>query len=144
MIVFDLKCGNDHRFEGWFESGDAFEEQKLRCLITCPICGSSEVDKTLSPVAIRNNKRKAPSEDSAEDKQATGGYPTGEEIKAFYKFLDTHFENVGADFAKEALKIHYGASEKRNIKGISTSDEEELLRREGVNFIKVPVPRQDA
>ena len=143
MIVFDLKCANDHRFEGWFDSGDAFEAQKCRSLITCPLCGSSEVDKALSPVAIRNSKRKE-SENSDQDKPPNDGSPTGEEIKAFYKFLDTHFENVGADFAKEALKIHYGATEKRNIKGISTSDEEKLLRREGVNFIKVPIPRHDA
>jgi hypothetical protein len=143
MIVFDLQCANNHRFEGWFESSSAFEEQKCRCLITCPMCGNSEVGRALSPVAVRNNKRKAPSEDSAEDKPASK-YPNSEEIKAFYQFLDTHFENVGADFAKEALKIHYGVSEKKNIKGTSTSDEDELLRREGVNFIKVPVPRHDA
>jgi hypothetical protein len=143
MIVFDLRCINDHTFEGWFESSTAFEDQKHRNLLTCPICGSREVDKALSPVAIRNSKRKDASESSGEDHPGSG-YLNGEAIRAFYKFLDTHFENVGADFAKEALKIHYNVSEKRNIKGTSTADEEELLRREGVNFIKVPMPRHDA
>jgi hypothetical protein len=143
MIVFDLLCVNNHTFEGWFESSAAFEDQKHRNLLTCPMCGSREVNKALSPVTIRNSKRKGPSEDSVED-QPSGDYPNGEAMKAFYRFLDTQFENVGADFAKEALKIHYEVSEKKNIKGTSTADEEELLRREGINFIKVPIPRHDA
>jgi hypothetical protein len=47
---------------------------------------------------------------------------------------------VGSEFAKEALKIHYGVSAPRNIRGSSTPQEEETLRQEGVAFLKVPVP----
>ena len=45
-------------------------------------------------------------------------------------------------FAKEALKIHYGETEKRNIKGTATSDEETLLKKEGVQFLKIPVVKR--
>ena len=41
--------------------------------------------------------------------------------------------------SKEALKIHYGASEARNIRGSSTAQEEEMLKKEGVPFAKIPV-----
>ena len=38
------------------------------------------------------------------------------------------------------MKIHYGAAEPRNIRGVSTQAEEKLLKQEGVEFIKIPVP----
>jgi hypothetical protein len=47
---------------------------------------------------------------------------------------------VGCDFAKEALKIHYGAAEPRNIRGVSTKEEEKTLTDEGIQFIKIPMP----
>ena len=54
--------------------------------------------------------------------------------------MEKNFDNVGSDFAKEALKIHYGVGEPRNIRGYSTSQEEETLRQEGISFFKVPAP----
>lgn len=48
MKVFDLACDRSHRFEGWFASLDAFDEQAGRRLIACPVCGSSAVTKLLS------------------------------------------------------------------------------------------------
>jgi hypothetical protein len=51
---------------------------------------------------------------------------------------------VGDKFAEIALKIHYGDEEKRNIKGTSTPQEEENLKEEGVQFIKVPFLKMDS
>jgi hypothetical protein len=47
---------------------------------------------------------------------------------------------VGCDFAKEALKMHYGAAEPRNITGVSTKEEEKTLNEEGIQFFKIPMP----
>ena len=55
------------------------------------------------------------------------------------EYLDRHFEDVGAEFYKEALKIHYGETEKRNIKGTATTEEEVILKEEGVQFLKIPI-----
>jgi hypothetical protein len=38
------------------------------------------------------------------------------------------------------LKIHYGVTEARNIRGVSTQEEEKTLKEEGVRFFKVPMP----
>ena len=38
MIAFDLQCANGHTFEGWFEDSNAYEAQKKRGLIACPVC----------------------------------------------------------------------------------------------------------
>ena len=64
--------------------------------------------------------------------------------RAISHYVDKTFDNVGADFASEALKIHYGVNEPRNIRGVSTPQEEETLRKEGVNFIKFPIPAEES
>jgi len=35
--------------------------------------------------------------------------------------------------------MHYGVSEPRNIRGVSTKEEEKLLTKEGIQFFKLPV-----
>ena len=55
-------------------------------------------------------------------------------------FVQKNFDDVGCNFAKEALKIHYGAVEPRNIRGVSTKEEEKTLEEEGIEFFKVPMP----
>ncbi len=142
MIAFDLKCVNDHMFEGWFDSGAAFDSQKARNLITCPLCGSNQVDKVLSSFTIGSG-RQEPAENSSPPAELPPD-AARKLIRQIYKYIETNFEDVGADFSKEALKIHYGVTEQRNIKGSSTTEEEEQLRDEGVSFMKIPVPRYDA
>ena len=60
--------------------------------------------------------------------------------KKFVAFVEKNFDDVGADFTKEALKIHYGVTEPRNIKGVSTREDEKLLKEEGVDYVKIPMP----
>jgi hypothetical protein len=60
-------------------------------------------------------------------------------LQVITDYIDKHFEDVGADFYKEALKIHSGEAEKRNIKGTATTEEEVILKEEGVAFFKVPI-----
>ncbi len=132
MIAFDLQCVNGHSFEGWFEDGRAFEEQEKKDLIACPVCNDTSVYRIPSTFAIKSSK---PVKDFA-GQQA--------ELEAISKkivhFLENNFDDVGSDFAKEALKMHYGVSEPRNIKGSSTEQEEDTLKEEGVHFFKMPLP----
>jgi hypothetical protein len=52
MIIFDLRCGGQgHVFEAWFGSTDDYEAQAARGLVSCPICGATEIDK--APMAPR-------------------------------------------------------------------------------------------
>ena len=50
---------------------------------------------------------------------------------------------MGTEFAKEALKMHYGVTDQRNIRGTSTTDEEKILKEEGVEFHKIPFPKKE-
>lgn len=58
-------------------------------------------------------------------------------------YINRSFEDVGPEFAKEALKMHYGVREKRNIRGSATDDEENTLRQEKIEFFKIPFPKKE-
>lgn len=132
MIAFDLRCANGHVFEGWFEDSRAFEGQKKNKLISCPVCNDTSVFKVPTTFAIKS---------SGNGTTSSGKETALAEItKKVADFVEKNFDNVGTEFAAEALKIHYGASEPRNIRGVSTSLEEKTLKEEGIQFFKVPIP----
>ena len=132
MIVFDLECANGHTFEGWFEDNKAFERQNKKKMVACPVCNATSVSKKLSTFAIKGSPTLPDKIDQHPDLRRIG-----QELKAY---VEKNFDNVGCDFAKEALKIHYGVGEPRNIRGVSTKEEEKTLKEEGIPFFKVPLP----
>ena len=134
MIAYDLQCTKGHSFEGWFEDRKAYLDQKKKGLISCPVCNVTSVDIVPSTFAIKSG---APS--ISKDFAAEKAILEKSEKEAI-EFVNKNFDDVGSDFAKEALKIHYGAAEPRNIRGVSTKDEEKTLKDEGIQFIKIPMP----
>jgi hypothetical protein len=138
MIALDLKCSREHYFEGWFAGLEAFDRQLRAGEIQCPVCEDTQISRLLSPVAIRRHGESPP----PSPPEATSEALLSKKWQEIKSFIQEQFEDVGSDFAKEALKIHFGAGERRNIKGSSTSDEEEVLRKEGVEFFKIPVPKE--
>jgi hypothetical protein len=132
MIVFDLKCSNGHTFEGWFDDSRAFDKQKAKGMITCPVCEDTAVSKVPSTFAIKTSQIATDSSCVQEDLENIG--------KKIADFVENNFEDVGCKFTTEALKMHYGVSELKNIRGTSTEKEEKILKDEGINFFKIPVP----
>ncbi|HEY9223767.1 MAG TPA: DUF1178 family protein, partial [Variovorax sp.] len=43
MKVLNLRCGHEHRFEGWFASDDDFVSQCERWLVACPLCADTAI-----------------------------------------------------------------------------------------------------
>jgi len=138
VIIYDLKCEKNHKFEGWFNDRTAFEDQKIQKLITCPICGSSEVEMLLSSVSIMGKDIEESKEKSLKDLSPIKA------LQLFHEYLDKNFDDVGDKFANIAVKMHRGEEDRRNIKGTTTKTEEETLKEEGVKFIKVPIPKFDS
>ncbi|KMY66582.1 hypothetical protein AAU61_15710 [Desulfocarbo indianensis] len=138
MLVFDLQCDQGHRFEGWFDSHKDLAKQIKNKMIACPVCGAESVRQVPSSFAIakRGQASPRPNEGDSPDPDAAARL-LGEALK---RYLKENFEDVGAKFANEALKMHFGATETRNIRGVSTPEEEKMLQREGVNFFKVGPP----
>ncbi len=131
MIAFDLQCDKGHVFEGWFEDSKAYNAQKKKGLITCPSCNSTAITKLPSTFAIKGSQTSA----NPLDKQIDLKKMNSEIID----YVHNNFDNVGCEFATEALKMHYGVTEPRNIRGVSTKEEEKVLTKEGIHFFKVPV-----
>jgi len=131
MIAFDLMCANKHTFEGWFDNLDSFEKQDSENMIICPLCENTEVKKILSPVAMKSSSSSSPKiNDLPIDYQKLA--------KEMVNYIQNEFEDTGTEFTKEALKIHYGSAEARNIRGTATKDEEKILKEEGIPFVKFP------
>jgi hypothetical protein len=138
VIIYDLKCEKGHKFEGWFKDRSAFENQKSKRLITCPVCGNSDVEMIPSTMSIMARDTKAINRENVEELSMPRA------IKLFHEYLNKNFDDVGKKFTDIALKMHHGEEEKRNIKGTTTESEEDILREEGVHFFKIPVTKFDS
>ena len=140
MIVFDLGCENSHRFEGWFASGEDFERQIRRKLVTCPLCGNANVSRLPHASHIRTgDKERAPSAESAAGKQQYANVGSEVLVKLVEHIMD-NTEDVGPAFPEEARKIHYRESAERRIRGTASRDEVDALREEGIEVIALPIP----
>jgi hypothetical protein len=144
VIVFDLKCAPvGHVFEAWFGSSAAFEEQRGRGLVACPLCGSDDVAKAPMAPAVGAKSDASPAPASA------GGLFSGApaEVKTMLaaaatlqKTLLAGSESVGPRFAAEARAIHLGEADPRPIHGEASRAEAESLIEEGVPIAPLPFP----
>ena len=135
MILYDLRCTADHRFEGWFRNSDGFEEQRASGEVSCPVCGSTNVSKAPMAPAVT---RAAPEVARPQVDPLTM-------LRALRREVEARYENVGERFAEEARRIHYGEIESRGIYGDSTPQEAEALADEGIEVVAIPwVPASDS
>ncbi len=159
MIVFDLKCEDNHVFEAWFQNSDAYENQAQDGLVECPFCGSSDITKSLMspniPAKGNSGTKKTPAfvaadhmvtasanvpetmEASAEDVKRALDHMHNT-MKKYRNHVKKECEYVGENFAKEARAIHEGDAELRGIYGEATLEETEELLNDGVDILPVP------
>ena len=136
MIVFDLECSKGHIFEAWFKNLQSFEKQKAKKLVSCPYCNDTNIRKVISPVAMKTSSQ-------PDEKKDVSTIDYRKLAKEMVDYINKNFHDVGPDFSKEALKMHYGVKEKKNIKGSATAEEEKILRDEKIEFFKIPIPKID-
>lgn len=156
MIVLDLRCHRNHRFEGWFGSAEAFEAQCARGLVSCPECGSTVVERLPSAPYVQTRQPRPPAAKPAGapaplPQRASAGAPdapspaAAEAAIAFaiaaLRRVSRDAEDVGKRFPEEARRIHYGETEARSIRGEASGDELGELLEEGIMVL--PVPRDE-
>ena len=95
MIIYDLKCDKKHKFEGWFKDLAAFEQQKAQKLITCPLCGSSEVVMMPSTIAVMGKSREL-----KERKANLTELSPMKMLEMVNDFVSKNFDDVGERFAE--------------------------------------------
>ena len=59
MIRYALACDKGHVFESWFQNSAAYGRQAKAALITCPVCNSAKVEKTLMTPGVVGAKKRA-------------------------------------------------------------------------------------
>jgi hypothetical protein len=141
MIRFELVCGADHAFEGWFRDGASFDDQATSGSLTCPMCGDSAVRKAVMAPAI--SRGTAPRATDAARREQLG--TALKVMRQVQDYVEKNFDNVGDEFAAEARRMHLGETLHRNIYGRATAEEATALREEGVPVRPLPVlPKLDA
>ena len=139
MKVLDLQCSQQHTFEGWFGSEDAFQDQLARGLVECPLCGDAAVTKLLSAPRLNLGSGSDPGASqqvvSAPDQTMQAAW------MKMVRHVMANTEDVGARFPEEARRIHYGESEERGIRGQATAQETQALVEEGIGVLPLPIPK---
>lgn len=139
MIIFDLTCSADHRFEGWFRSAEDFAKQESASMVNCPYCGTHEVRRLPSAVHLAST--------AAQQRSASGDQPTVTsdplaQARAFVADLIRNSEDVGTAFAEEARRIHHQESPERPIRGVASADDCAALQEEGIKLLRLPRTRK--
>lgn len=150
MIVLDLACTQEHRFEGWFASSANFESQLAGGLLVCPVCGDTQIHRLPSAPYVQTRSDSTPARPAASGPSASASTPPAPKVSAatVAHFVSTlrqmarKAEDVGERLPEEARRIHYGDAEARDIRGAASQDEIEELLDEGIMVLPVP-PDQD-
>lgn len=129
MILFDLKCAEDHVFEAWFRDSETYDAQAASGEIACPVCGDSRVAKALM---APNVARGTASVDLGQAAQLM------RQLRAMHGEFTKNSDDVGDKFPEEARKIHYGETAKRNIHGRANLEDARALDDEGIEFGILP------
>lgn len=137
MIRYALRCENHHDFDGWFRSSDGFDALRAEGQVTCTICGSNVVEKTLMAPGIAASGKGAGLQAPRDERETMLG--------RLREHVEKNSEYVGMSFAAEARAMHDGDSPERAIHGEAHPDEARKLIEDGIPVAPLPfIPRQRA
>jgi hypothetical protein len=154
VIHYALVCAAGHTFESWFANSAAYDKQVKRGLVTCPACGSAEVEKAIMAPSLGRGGKRARAADTREPaapdapESAAGKAPVAmiseqeRELRTKLKELRDHLvknaDYVGGKFPEEARRMHYGEIEHRSIYGEASPEDAKALDEEGIEFHPLP------
>jgi len=135
-------CSNDHPFEGWFASAADFERQQQSTLLSCPTCGSSQINKTLHAPYVNTGSAQPPSQRVPQANDGVEQYANiADHVSQLIEHLISNTQDVGDAFPEEARRIHYKEAPERRIRGNASRDDVVEMREEGIEVIALPIPR---
>ena len=141
MIQYSLKCCDGHQFDSWFQSAAAFDKLQNANMVTCVMCGVSEVKKVLMAPAVRPARKNLPAAQIATPTPGPLSTPSGPEeqrIADLRKKVESNSAYVGSDFAKQARAMHDGDAPKKAIYGEAKLDDARKLLKDGVPVLPLP------
>jgi len=142
MIRYSLKCTKEHSFESWFQSAAAYETLRASGHLSCPECGTTDVEKSIMAPRVSTARKKAAiSVPAAPAETGPLSTPQNESEAAIARMkseVEAKSEYVGMQFANEARAMHEGESEHRAIWGEAKPEEAKSLIEDGVPVLPLP------
>jgi hypothetical protein len=135
MKVFNLRCGKEHAYEGWFASEDDFVSQQERGIVACPLCGDTNAVRLPNASRLQRARQTPPA-----DQQSTETMTLQSQWLRAVRHVLSSTEDVGERFPEEARRIHYGEVEERGIRGRASKEDADALREEGIEVMALPLP----
>ena len=137
MKVFNLRCGKQHAYEGWFASEDDFVSQQERGIVACPLCGDTAAVRLPNASRLKRARPEAPAE---QQEPPTEMVTLQSQWLRAVRHVLSSTEDVGERFPEEARRIHYGEVEERGIRGRASKEDADALREEGIEVMALPLP----
>jgi hypothetical protein len=132
VIRYTLTCDRDHSFDSWFQSTVAFDQLSRSGHVSCAVCGSGNVTKSVMAPAVNVARNRTPEK---RDDQTP--------LAALRARIESESDYVGKAFAAEARAIHDGEQPERAIYGEATHLEVKSLLEDGVPVMPLPfIPRK--
>jgi len=136
MIRYTLRCARDHRFDSWFQSAGAYDALAERGLVTCAVCGGTEVSKAMMAPRVAGTEEPVPTPPA---RPLSGpAHPAEQMLRALREHLATSSTYVGGRFAEEARAMHLGDADARPIHGEAGLEEARALIEDGVPILPLP------
>lgn len=138
MIKYRLKCEQDHSFDSWFQSSDAFEKLESAGLLSCSVCGTCKVKRSLmAPSVPAKSADNIPSVDAPDA-------AVEQAISQMREEVEKNSDYVGMNFAAEARAMHLGDKPERAIYGSAKAEDAKALIEDGVPVTPLPfVPKRN-
>lgn len=95
MILYQLRCSDEHSFEAWFRDAGAYDEQVATGHVECPYCGSTQIAKApqmMEPI----------SDEAALDNAARDNARARDVARKILDAVNEGREDEGAEFVRLA------------------------------------------
>lgn len=143
MIRYSLKCADGHAFDSWFQSAEAFEALETKGLVSCAVCGGSDVSKAMMAPGVAKRGEAAPPAPQAAPTLTTPATPVEEALARLRAHVEAHSTYVGGNFVHEARAIHLGEAPERMIHGEAKPEDAKALIEDGVPVAPLPIIPKD-
>lgn len=148
MIRYTLKCAEGHQFDSWFQSADAFGALETKRLLSCAVCGGSDVTKAMMAPGVAKRGAASttpptPSDVPEKPSLTTPANPMEAALAKLRAHVEAHSTYVGGNFAREARAIHLGEAPERMIHGEAQPEEAKALIEDGVPIAPLPIIPKD-
>ena len=152
MIKYQLKCksrfcSKEKEFDGWFQSIEAYENQKLNKLINCPVCGSDKIVKSLTTPSLNINKNKTLDNKNKQQKNPNNSrsFLSNENsdyiatlLRTLKKEVQKNSTYVGNEFVSQVRSMKEGKIKEKPIHGQGTAKEIQKLKDDGIDVVNIP------